>query len=184
MKKFKQSGVSLIEALVALLVLALGIMGLAGIQTQTLIDSRATNNREVAIQMTEDILERMQANREVRHSNPTPNPYEVAFNATPANPDCFSNLCNGTQMANFDLWQWKTTLGALLPGGDAQVFRSTTDTSQFGVLIAWNESLAKNQADTDAADLALYTSTFAVSTNVAGAVCPANRSCHLVFIRP
>lgn len=179
-----QNGVSLIEALVALLILALGIMGLAGIQTQTLVDSRSSNYRAVAVQAAEDLLERMQANSQVRITNPAPNPYVVAFGTTPANPDCFANDCNGTQLANFDLWQWKTTLGTLLPGGDARVFRSTTDASQFGVLIAWNETLSKNQATASAGDLTLYTQTLAITSGVAGADCPADRICHLVYIRP
>jgi type IV pilus assembly protein PilV len=179
-----QKGVSLIEALVALLILALGIMGLAGIQTQTLVDSRSSNYRAVAVQAAEDLLERMQANSQVRITNPAPNPYVVAFGSTPANPNCFANDCNGIQLANFDLWQWKTALGALLPGGDARVFRSTTDPSQFGVLVAWNETLSKNQATASAGDLALYTQTLAISSGVAGADCPADRTCHLVYIRP
>lgn len=180
----RQSGASLIEALVALLILALGVMGLAGLQTQTLVDGRASNHRAVAVQMAEDLLERMQANSQIRMSNPTPNPYVVAFGTTPTNPDCFANTCNGTQLAEFDLWQWKTSLRNLLPGGDAQVFRSNTDPSQFGVLIAWNENLSRNQESTTSADLALYTQTFSVTTGVNGADCPAERTCHLVYVRP
>lgn len=180
----QQTGASLIEALVALLILALGVMGLAGLQTQTLVDGRASNQRAVAVQMAEDLLERMQANSQVRMTNPSPNPYVVAFGTTPTNPDCFANACNGTQLANFDLWQWKTTLGNLLPAGDAQVFRSSTDPTQFGVLIAWSESQSRNQETTTSGDLALYTKTFTVTTGVTGADCPANRTCHLVYIRP
>lgn len=182
--KSKQTGVSLIEALVALLILALGIMGLAGLQTQALVDGRESNHRAVAVQMAEDLLERMQANSQIRMTNPTPNPYVVAFGTIPSNPDCFTNACNGTQLANFDLWQWKTSLRNLLPGGDAQVFRSTTDPTQFGVLIAWSESQSRNQGIATSGDLALYTTTFAVTTGVPGADCPTHHTCHLVYIRP
>ena len=45
----RQRGTSLIEALVALLVLALGVMGMAAVQTRTLATARTTNLRAVAI---------------------------------------------------------------------------------------------------------------------------------------
>jgi type IV pilus assembly protein PilV len=188
--------VSLIEALVALLVLALGVMGLAGIQTRTLVEGRATNARSVAVQMADDLLDRMQANVEVRLAAPIPpavHPYEVGW-GVPTN--CFNTgttplQCSGPQLAEFDLQQWKATLANLLPAGDARIFRSPTDPAQFGVLVGWSETQAKNQDGASAADATLFADAVstrdgagAVGTGVAGVDCPANLSCHLVYIRP
>ena len=190
-----QRGVSLIEALVALLVLALGILGIAGIQTRTLIESRTANSRAVAVQMADDLLDRMQSNRAIRFNPPAINPYIVGW-GTPAaaGQDCFTAVCSGVQLAAFDLRQWKITLGNLLPQGDAQIFQSPTDVSQFGILIGWNQTQTKNEAAAANADqAALYANaaavrdgTGAVGTGVAAAVaaCPANLICHMVYIRP
>lgn len=191
-KASSQRGVSLIEALVALLVLALGIMGMAGIQTRTLVESRATNSRAVALQMADDLLDRMQANTVIRTTPPATSPYLAAWGAATAAPvDCFTASCNGAQLAAFDLVQWKASLAQVLPGGDARVFQSNTDNAQFGVLIGWTETQAKNQGEATGAQATLFTNaiatrdaTNAVGTGVAGITCPAGLICHLVYIRP
>lgn len=191
-KDSSQRGVSLIEALVALLVLALGIMGMAGIQTRTLVESRTTNSRALAVQLADDLLDRMQANSPVRINPPAVNPYVTAWGVQAAAPaDCFTEACNGAQLAAFDLVQWKASLGRVLPGGDARVFQSTTDNAQFGVLIGWTETQAKNQGEAAGAQATLFTDAVAirdaanaVGTGVAGIDCPAGLICHLVYIRP
>lgn len=192
-KFHSQRGVSLIEALVALLVLALGILGIAGIQTRTLIESRTTNSRAIAFQMADDLLDRMQSNRAIRFNPPAINPYIVNWGApAAAGQDCFTGECTGPQLAAFDLLQWKTTLANLLPQGDAQVFQSPTDASQFGVLIGWTQTQTKNEAAANAAQAALYANAAAVrdGTGAAGtgagavAACPVNLICHMVYIRP
>ena len=71
----RQRGTSLIEALVALLVLALGVMGMAAVQTRTLATARTTNLRAVAIRAAEDLQERIQANSDLRHMPALFNPY-------------------------------------------------------------------------------------------------------------
>ena len=179
-----QRGSSLIEALIALLVLALGVMGMALVQTQTLVESRATNQRAVAVMMAEDLGERMQVNIAGR---PGFDAYLTDWGppAAVAPPSCLSQLCTGAQLAAFDLHQWKTTLGQLLLNGDARVFRSGTDTSQFGVLIGWSATQAKREAlaATDA-ERQQYQSAVAVVTGVDAITCPDGRICHLVYIRP
>ena len=79
-----ERGISLIESLVALLVLALGILGMAGLQTRALVDSRTTNARAVAVKMVDDLSERMQFNVGARLL--AANPYVVAWGAPPVDP--------------------------------------------------------------------------------------------------
>ncbi len=191
-KASSQRGVSLIEALVALLVLALGIMGMAGIQTRTLVESRTTNSRALAVQLTDDLLDRMQANSAIRINPPATSPYLAAWGAQAAAPvDCYTAVCTGAQLAAFDLVQWKASLARVLPSGDARVFQSNTDNAQFGVLIGWTETQAKNQGEATGAQATLFTDAIAirdaanaVGTGVAGIACPAGLICHLVYIRP
>lgn len=61
----------MIEALVALLVLALGVLGLARLQVGALTESRNTNARAVSVQLAADLAERMQSNAVIRRANPT-----------------------------------------------------------------------------------------------------------------
>lgn len=179
----RQSGISLIESLVALLVLALGILGLAGLQTRTLVESRTTNARAVAIDMVDDLSERIQFNIDTT-LGPGPNPYIVNFGALPApNPqNCVAAPCTPQQLAQVDLFQWKTNLAALLPAGDAQVFAvppvGNNDPAQIGVLIGWDENVSAQDDDAN------YRAVLNVNTGVPGVVCPNGLTCHLVFIRP
>lgn len=180
-----QSGVSLIESLVALFVLALGILGLAGLQTRTLTETRLTNARAAAVRMTTDIHERMMLNNGAMVdsiNNATPFPYVVGWGGVPAGTNCNTTACTHAQLAGFDLSQWKNTLSTVLPGGDGLIYQSTDDPREFGVLIAWTDNID----DKAIGDLADYTNPFTVSvtTNVGAAACPANMICHLTRVRP
>jgi type IV pilus assembly protein PilV len=57
-----QRGITLVEALVALLVLALGILGLAVVQGRTLVETRTANSRATAIRLISDLSERVRLN--------------------------------------------------------------------------------------------------------------------------
>lgn len=187
-----QRGATMLEALVALLVLMLGVLGLARLQVATLMEARHANARSVAVQAASDLLDRMQVNRAARFSSPAFGIYVTAW-AQPSVPtvDCLTDPCSSTQMAAFDVWQWKQSLAQQLPDGSATVFRSTSDPSQLGVLLAWSAIQARNQDSADAGNALLYAAADAlldaagnVGTGVATENCPAQRICHLVYLRP
>ena len=170
-----QYGLSLIEALVALVVLALGVMGLAGVQTRLLVESRTANHRATAIGLIDDLTNRMLLNRDAAIANS----YALAWSTTPAAQNCTTNVCTGAQLAQSDLNLWRTALN-VLPSGNARVFQSPNDARQIGIAIAWsaNESSA---ADTDSVK---YNKPFAITAALNGVDCPANAICHLVYVQP
>lgn len=175
----RQGGVSLIESLVALLLLALGVLGLAGLQAGTLAQARHANARAVAVQMANDLLERMQMNATLGRPLTEGAPgslYEIGWGASsePA-PDCQSRSCSGAELAQHDLSQWKRAWQTMLPGADARVFRSKTDPQQIGVMLGWS----------DTATTPLSQPTLAMSDgDEANAQCPPGFTCHLVYVRP
>jgi type IV fimbrial biogenesis protein FimT len=75
-----QRGLSLIESLIALVVLAVGVMGLAGVQARMLVESRTANHRAVAIGFIDDLSNRMLLNRDAAMANN----YALAWGATKA----------------------------------------------------------------------------------------------------
>lgn len=187
-----QRGSSLLEALVALLVLALGVLGLARLQVATLTEARNANARAVAVQAASDLMDRMQVNTTTRWTSPAFKAYETEWQQNPTpKMDCVATTCSGSEMAAYDLWQWKLSLAQTLPNGDATVFRSDSDPSQLGVLLAWSTIQAKNAVAADAANALLYAAADALvdaqgkaGTGVAKVSCPAQRICHIVYIRP
>ena len=172
-----QRGITLIESLVALVILALGILGLIGFQLQTLRDTKDSVGRARAIVSIQDIGERMRINPNATSANYTSNFGAVAM----PNPNCTAAPCTVTQLAAFDIWRWKTNVAAALPGGQAAITPSATDARQFAVMVGWLE----NRADATATDAVARTVT--KSTVVGGTTalaCPAGLTCHLVYVQP
>lgn len=188
-----EEGGSLIEALVAMLVLALGVMGMAAVQTRTLTTTRTTQLRAVALHAIDDLRDRMQANAERHRILPSStNPYLTSWDdPVVSTTDCRSLACDSAQLAAFDIAQWKADLARTLPGGNAMVFRAEQDPTQYGVLVAWKEPRAKNEHTATEGQATLYAEAIAVrdakgqpGTGVAGKECPASHTCHLVYVRP
>ena len=178
----KQRGISLIEALVALVILAVGVLGLAGVQARQLVETRTANSRAMAVRLVEDLNERMQLNVATARNGG----YTLAFNATPTGGACTTSSCNAAQLAASDLAQWKANVTALLPGGNAAIFRNNQDPRQIGVMLAWNANEGKANSNA-ALNNAAYTAPFVVEdapSTAAGATCPANAICHLVYLQP
>lgn len=184
----RQRGTSLIEALVALLVLALGVMGMAAVQTRALATARTTNLRALAIQAAEDLQDRIEANSDLRHTPALVNPYLNTWGPPPAiDTDCASEPCGGLQLAAYDLLHWKKELARTLPAGDGLVFASTRDATQLGILVAWTETMVEARKE----EAALLRQAIAVrgaddqpGSGVSGELCPDNFTCHLIFLRP
>ncbi len=172
----RQRGMSLVESLVALLVLALGIMGLAGVQARMVAETRTTNSRAVAVSLIDDITNRMLLNRD----HAIAGGYNLAFaTVAPAASNCTAGTCTNIQIANTDLAAWRASVEALLgPGGQSAVFQAFPDTRQVGVMIAWPANEGKI-ADGDAT----YKAPFDVVSGVATS-CPLGSICHLVYVRP
>lgn len=173
-----QKGISLIESLVALIILALGILGLAGIQTRTLTEARLTNARAVAVRMVGDIQERMKVNSAALQI--APNPYLTNWGAVPAPTNCNTTACTPAQLAGFDLSQWKVTLAAALPNGDGRVYQSANDPTVFGVFISWTNNIGAQAVG----DEETYNAPFDIDTGIDGVACPNGSICHLTMIRP
>lgn len=180
----RQAGLTLIESLVSLVVLALGVLGLMGFQLQTLRDTRDSVGRSRAIVSVSDIADRMRVN-----PNATAADYTTNF-AVPAVPaaNCSVANCTVAQLAAFDIWRWKASVASALPGGVAAIAPSATDARQFGVMIGWQENKADAQATTsgganDAAARIASTKSTAIG-GTSGLVCPANLTCHLVYVQP
>jgi len=111
-------GFTLLEVLVALLVLSIGLLGLAGLQTAGLRNNHSAFLRSQAVALAYDALDRMRGNRDQALLGPG-SAYNITFNTTPAMVNCSSN-CNSAQVAQYDLATWKGDV-ARLPGGQGQI---------------------------------------------------------------
>ncbi len=121
-----QSGFTLIEVLVAVVILALGLIGLAGMQANGLANNQSAYNRSQASQLAYDISDRMRSNSSVVASY-------VAATAAGSIPVCpngtnpctscttTATTCDGAAMVTKDVFEWKNALRATLPTGNGTV---------------------------------------------------------------
>lgn len=181
-------GISLIESLVAIVVMALGILGVLGVQMRTLTDTSTAVRRAQAIRLIDDLSERMRVNPNALLSI---NDYESGYSqkgSTLTASNCASAACTPAEQAKYDLKQWKTTVEQTLPGGQASIFLApgeTVDTNrrQLGVIIAWreNEREGTKTDDIDASKIRAADGTFTAGTDTANA-CPTDKTCHLHYL--
>ncbi len=125
MSNCNQRGFSLIEVMVTLLILAVGLLGLAGLQTLGLKFNTQSYQRTQAVLNAYDIVDRIRANAggiamgvydDIDVTVPAP--------GLPLNPDCGAvTPCDNTQMADYDIAQWKNSLAELLTQGKGTVCR-------------------------------------------------------------
>ena len=180
-----QRGISLIESLVAMVVVALGILGILGVQMRTLTDTSTTVRRAQAIRLIEDLGERMKTNPNALGNIGA---YVSAFNVEPTVGSCTSG-CDSAQLAAYDLAVWKKAIKASLPLGQASVFVPPAESGagvqgrQLGVVVAWRENEAEGRKtdDIDNTKVRQADGTFVAGTSAASA-CPADFTCHLQYI--
>ena len=130
-----QKAFTLLEIMVAMVIFAVGMLGLAGIQALSLENSHSSYSRSQAILLAYDIVDRMKANTTAVN-------YAVAVGAAAAEPDndkkCDAFACNADEMASFDKWQWKVALPALLLSGQGQVVYDAVE-DDYTITVHWDE---------------------------------------------
>ncbi len=120
----QQRGFSLIEALIAMVVLSIGLLGLAGLQISSLKFNQTAQLRSKAVTLTYDMQERIRASR-------------TQFNGSP-----FGAF--GTTLVN----GWQTIVASQLPQGIGAVCTVSNPANPaacdggpfFVVTVTWNEA--------------------------------------------
>ena len=180
----KQNGFALFEALISLLVIALGLLAIVGVQLRTLSDTQTAVKRSQAVDLVNQLAERIRTNPSSINNASS---YLIALDATPNIPkDCSSTACNASERATYDVNTWLSDVEKVMPLGDAAVFLPadyptgyTGKVTQLGVLISWRIS---DKTKSDGSSDTEYLSPFKVNTGSESISCPENRICHLQFI--
>ena len=158
-----QLGIALIEALVALLVLTFGVLGLLWLHQHALLQQRQQLMRSIATGLGEDLAERMRINAAQRAL------YAKAWgSASSATADCTSVACSRQALAAWDSQQLQQAVQSQLPDAEAVVFELTGVTGWWGIVVAWRDTNETYRTD----------NTFGTPP------CPVQKSCWRLFFRP
>ena len=115
------------EVLIALLIMSIGLLGLAALQATSLKANHGAYQRTQATFLAYDIMDRMRANR-IQAAN---GEYNIAMAASPPSP--------GSTLSSTDLNDWFTNfVQVLLPGGDASI--NCNNSAVCTVTVQWDES--------------------------------------------
>lgn len=151
-----ERGASLIEVLVAIVVLSIGLLGIAGLQAATTKYKINTWSRSAASQLVSDLSERIRINPDVAGSNFTTGVAAVssyalgttwaAQEALPAiNKDCSKPTitCTTDERATYDMAFWQQRVRAALPRGSVNVAGDKRD--GFQVTLLWMDTAATDK---------------------------------------
>ena len=184
----QQRGITLIESLIAIVVAALGILGILGVQMRTLSDTSTTVRRAQAIRLIEDLGERMRSNPNALANL---NNYVSAFATVPSlpSPSTCASGCDHSALAAYDRDVWKNAVRNTLPLGQAEIFIPPAEAAgqgrQLGIMVAWREN-ERHDADSGFKDNIDATKINDSGTfkNQGGTVaaCPDGWVCHLQYI--
>lgn len=132
-------GFAMIEALIAMLLIALWMLGSAATQINALKFQKSAENRTLAIALVGELSERIEANlAAAKNGN-----YALATTSSPvaSSTDCTSVFCTPAQMASFDLAQWSGRVASTLPLINLSVVQgvSASGLVTYTITVNWNE---------------------------------------------
>ena len=119
-----QSGFSLVEVLISIVILSIGMLGAAGMQAAAMQANKETRNQSVAASFARELADKMRGNSVVAiKSAAADNPYLIAETtltgtATFVAPteNCFTTACSSAAaVASWDMADWKNRVQNALP---------------------------------------------------------------------
>ena len=139
--KGSQNGFGLVEALVALVVVSVGMIGIAVLYGQGLGASRSALYRTQAVILASDMADRIRLNRRAGIA------YKNAGAGTDRNCEPGGATCAPTQMAEHDLWVWNAQIDRLLPGADGTVDYTAASPPTYTIQVTWAEVVGDGSED-------------------------------------
>ena len=157
----RQHGFTLLEVLIALLILSIGLLGLAALQTTGLRSNQMASMRTTATQLAYDIADRMRANEEGMGITRDPLTKEITYTAADDNyliaygdadpsatVNCATAECTPEEMADYDLDQWRTEVKKL-PGGKSSIAGPPGADFNHVITVYWDENRTGATVDED-----------------------------------
>jgi type IV pilus assembly protein PilV len=152
-------GFSLIEVLIALVILSVGLLGIAAMVSVSLKSKDSSYMQTQATALAQGILDRMRANRAAADLGS----YNINFSGTATTVACVGSTknCSSTDIANFDLADWKASLANTLPTGQGKITTvAVAQMTQVTISVRWNDQRANRATGgTSATDTTTYTLT-------------------------
>lgn len=155
----RNRGASLIEVLVAVVIIAVGLLGVAKMQALAMAATRGSSTRSLISIEAASLASAMHANRAYWNAVSTTT---TTFSANVANgaitastdaalptqnSDCATVVCTKTALAAYDLVGWSTAINAVTPGSTGTVMCSGAPVA-CTITVSWTENMVGMNANT------------------------------------
>jgi type IV pilus assembly protein PilV len=119
------SGFTMLEVMISIVILAFGLLGIAGLQAFALKNTQSASLRLTATTLANDMIDRVKSNWQGIETGAYNKPNSGDYGNTSG---CTTpgSTCTAAQVAQNDLFEWQTRVGATLPGGVGIVCRDST----------------------------------------------------------
>lgn len=145
-RRRRAAGTAVIEVLIAMLVVALWLLGSATLQLSSLKLHKSAGNRALAVGLASELTEAIEANPVGANAGH----YALAqrTTASSSSTNCATTYCTPQQLAVYNLAQWTGRLVGTLPLQDVAVEKDTTADGlvRYTIRIRWKEPLAQAPA--------------------------------------
>lgn len=124
-------GFTLIETLVSIFILAVAIMGTAGLLLNALRENQRAGFQATALQLSSELADMMRSNDAQMRLADDSNLFlglDYSAASAPKEPKtlCYKAACDADEMARFALYEWQARVFTSLPGGRVRVCRDAT----------------------------------------------------------
>lgn len=147
--KANSKGFTLIEVLIALIILAIGLLGMATLMMSSLQSSQGAAHRSAATVVAYDLIERMRVNRnEAIKANS-----DYAGDPSTADSDCDPEAgCNAEELVAYDLETWWDSLQNAIPGAVVTIEQDLAGVGDdaYCIVIFWQEPGVEETESVDA----------------------------------
>jgi type IV pilus assembly protein PilV len=177
----RMRGFSLIEVMVALVILSIGLIGLAAMQASALSSTHGSQMESMVAIQARSLADAMSANPDYWSANsptftitasassPTTPVYGSGTPSPPATGGCLNTACTTpSQMAGYDVQQWANELLTLVPGAGAAITCTASAPIGCKITITWTEKAASalNQGTQNASSAATTNMTYTLVNQI------------------
>lgn len=161
--RVRQGGFSMIEVLISLVLIAVAMLGQAGLQANALRFAKSGALRMQAVFLSNELAERMESNK----TGAIAGNYVVASASSTvltSATDCMTSACSSSVLAAYDMAEWTARVAATLPSATWQITQTTTgNPSTYSMVLSWQDRRADSTRTTY--DTTGTTETFTVTSS-------------------
>ncbi|MGA2398926.1 MAG: type IV pilus modification protein PilV [Steroidobacteraceae bacterium] len=144
----RTAGFTIVEVLVSLVILSIGLLGIAKLVLYSAHSNDSAYLRSQATQLAYEILDNMRANPTAAAAGN----YNTPLAAAATNPGftCLNTTCpSSSNLALYDVYVWKSRLaagatGGALPSGQGSVTVTGTTPIMATIIVQWDDAAAQS----------------------------------------